>query len=84
MVGGVAGVCLIAAVAWLVIRRHRAAAGGGGTLGSAHSGGVTASVTTTGPSMTIKTRTAHLTDNQAYSSSPRNSVTPRTRVGNMA
>ena len=83
VVGGVGGALLIAGLAFVIIRKRRAAATAGGGAYGGHGGGVTASITT-GAGLSVKTRASRLGEDQGYSSSPRNNLTPRTRVGGMA
>lgn len=76
--GGVGGFAAVCAVAFLIIKKRRAAA----SPASAYAG-VTANVTSGG--MQVKTRSRALQEDQGYSTSPRaTGVTPRTRAGQMA
>ena len=79
--GGVGGACLVAGV-WLVMRKRRQGAGG---AQGGYPSGVTATVQA-GPTLpSVKTgRARALREDTGVSSSPRNGVTPRTAVGQMA
>ena len=81
--GGVGGVCMVAGVAWLVIRKNRQAAGSGTY---SYPTGVTATVQTGAGLASVKTgRARALREDQGVSSSPRNTVTPRTaQLGQVA
>lgn len=82
--GGIGGVCVVAGVTWLVIRKKRQAAGSGAYGG--YPPGVTATVQTGAGLPSVKTgRARALREDQGFSSSPRNTVTPRTaQLGQVA
>lgn len=86
VVGGVGGTLALGGLLFWMRRRRAAAAaatGGSGGLRSTYLPGATAQVTTTS-GLSVKTAAGRLKEDQGMSSSPRNTVTPRTRAGLMA
>ncbi|PRW45585.1 peptidoglycan-binding [Chlorella sorokiniana] len=76
VVGGVGGVCVVAVLTWLVMRKRSQAAAASSYV---YPAGVTATVQTNSGLPSVKTGRARvLREDQGASSSPRNTVTPRT------
>ncbi|KAL4424132.1 hypothetical protein ABPG75_001433 [Micractinium tetrahymenae] len=87
VVGGVGGTLLLAGLAWFIVKRRRAAAAAGAGDGGLRTNyaGATAQVSTAGAGLTVKAPAAgRLAMDSGVSSSPRNTVTPRTRVNQLA
>lgn len=82
VVGGVGGALAVAGIAWFILRKRREGSAAAPPRSAYAGAGVTATLTGAIPS--VKTRAANLKDDQGVSSSPRNTVTPRTRVGQLA